>query len=126
MPTTTLEKPLSIKPPKKEEVLRGFTSTLFKMGENGELVCGREVQKTCQEDVYPSNIWQGLNEQAWLFSLFLKGWGWARGKRARKGSAFRSFQNISFWYFLYREWTISKGLIIQKHGSDLVKGYGHG
>lgn len=64
MPITTLEKPLSIKPPEKGEVLRGFTSTLFKMGENGELVCEREAQKTCQEDVYPSNIWQCLNEQA--------------------------------------------------------------
>lgn len=48
------------------------------------------------------------------------------GKRERKGSAFKSLQNIFFWYFLYREWTISKSLIIQKNGSDLAKAYAHG
>lgn len=37
------------------------------------------------------------------------------------GSAFKSLQNIFFWYFLWREWTISKGLIIQKHGSDPLR-----
>lgn len=42
------------------------------------------------------------------------------------GSAFKSLQNIFFWYFLWREWTISKGLIIQKHGSDLAKAFAHG
>lgn len=50
MPTTTVEEPLSIKPPEKGEVPRGFTSTLFKMGEYGELLRGGEAQKTRQED----------------------------------------------------------------------------
>jgi len=45
-PTTKLEKPLSIKPPEKAEILQGFTSALFKVGEYRELARGREAQKT--------------------------------------------------------------------------------
>lgn len=57
---------------------------------------------------------------------FPEGWGWVGGNRERKRSVLKSLPNILFWYFLYREWTISKGLIIQKHQSDLAKAYAHG
>lgn len=34
-----------------------------------------EVQERGQEDALPSDIWPGVQEQAGLFSLFLKRWG---------------------------------------------------
>lgn len=99
------------------EVLRGFTSTLFKVE---ELKCGREAQKTHAGRGLSLQHIMGLAGTGITLHFSWKDRG-GQQERGRERGQLPSLLNILLCYFLYREWTISKCLIIQKHMSDLAK-----
>lgn len=116
-----LERPLSIETPGKGKVLQGFTSTLLKVDNSGNWHVEGKCRKHTQEDAHPSSIWWGLQQQAGLFSIFLKDGGGLEETGRERGQFSKVCQTSYFVIFstgngqFPKAWSYrSTGLILQK------------
>lgn len=87
MPRAVPEKPPSCVR-KEKKYLEDLHQHYSKWGSTGNWHVEGKCRRGGQEGALPCSTRQGLQGQAGLFSLFLKGWGWAGGGR---GVSFQKF-----------------------------------